>query len=168
MNNLGRAITTGLLLIASLASLPLFAQRAEKDGKAKSKDDESAVKAAVENFLLALGDDDQEKAKTMFLPNANIASISAKDGEYKIYTASAEQYIAQREGKQNRKFKEPVRKYTVNISQGLLAFVRADATVYYDDVASHHTNDFFILMKDNGVWKILSGSYTTELLGKDN
>jgi hypothetical protein len=104
----------------------------------------------------------------MFLPNANIASVSGKNGEFKIHTVSADQYISQREGKQNRKFKEPVKKYAVDISQGLLAFVRAEATVYYDDVASHHTNDFFILMKDNGVWKILSGSYTTQALGKDN
>lgn len=168
MNNLKGAGITRLLLITCMASLSIFAQRAEKGHRAKSQDDETAVKAVVESFLVALGDDDQEKIKTMFLPNANIASISAKNDEYKIYTASANQYMAQREGKQNRKFKEPVRKYTVNISQGLLAFVRADAMVYYNDVASHHTNDFFILMKDNGVWKILSGSYTTEPVEKGN
>ena len=80
---------------------------------------------------------------------------------------SAEQFILQREDKQNRKFKEPVKQYSVNISQGKLAFVRADATVFYDGKASHHTNDFFILMKDNDVWKILSGSYTAQPLEKE-
>lgn len=128
------------------------------------QDDESAVKAAVEDFLMALGNDDTAKVRTMFLPKANIASITLSNGEQKIYTTTAEQYFAQRESKQNRKFQEPVSEFTVSISQGLLAFVRADATVMYDGKPSHHTNDFFILMKDNGVWKFLSGSYTVHPL----
>ncbi len=131
------------------------------------QDDEAAVKAAVEDFLLALGNDDTAKVKTMFLPNANIGSITTANGETKIYTVTAEQYLSGRESKQNRKFQEPVREYTVNISQGLLAFVRADATVMYDGQPSHHTNDFFILMKDNGIWKFLSGSYTVHPLEDD-
>ncbi len=48
------------------------------------------------------------------------------------------------------------------------ARARVSATVYYEDVAHHHTQDFFILMKDNGVWKIFSGSYTTQPLGVDD
>jgi len=148
------------ILILFLCLLPLntFSQNGEEN------DDESAVKATVEDFLVSLGNNDMQKVKTLFLPNANIASITMASGESKIFTISADQYIAQRETKENRIFQEPVREYTNNISQGLLAFVRADATVYYDGKANHHTNDFFILMKDNGVWKILSGSYTVEPL----
>jgi len=151
-----------LILTVCLLPFNILAQDSEEI------DDESAVKATVEDFLISLGNNDIDKAKALFLPNANIASNTINNGEPKIFTISAEQYFLQREAKQSKKFQEPVRKYTVNISQGLLAFVRADATVYYDGKASHHTNDFFILMKDNGVWKILSGSYTVEPLIKED
>jgi hypothetical protein len=102
--------------------------------------------------------------KTMFLPNANVGSISKKDGEINIFTISIEEYLPQRAAKENRKFEEPVTEYTVNISQGLLAFVRADATVYYDGKADHYTQDFFTLMKGKDGWKFLSASYTTSTL----
>lgn len=163
-------ITSFIILLTScLAIQSSFAQEGDENQKSTSQEnDESAVKAAVDFFLIALGNGELEKVKTMFLPNANIASVSISNGESKIFTVSAEQYISQREEKQTRKFQEPVRNYTVNISQGMLAFVRADATVYYDGKASHHTNDFFILIKDNDVWKILSGSYTVEPLMKEN
>ena len=130
--------------------------------------EDSAVKAAVEQFLVAFGNDEQEKMKNFLLPNSNIASISMLNGEPEIFTMTTEMYLLQREGKQNNKFQEPVRKYTVNVSQGVLAFVRADATVYFDGIASHHTNDFFILMKEKGIWKILSSTFSTLPLTTDN
>jgi hypothetical protein len=130
-------------------------------------DDESAVKAVVEHFLTALGNDELDIVSAMMLPNANIAFFPKSDGKSIVTSISADQYIFQHEGKQNRKFQEPVNQYTVNISQGKLAFVRADCTIFYKGIPSHHTNDFFVLMKDNAVWKILSGSFTTQPLEKE-
>ena len=167
MNKLQCLIVVMLLLTTCIIPLTGWGQPAKENQAPVSQDaDEAAVKEAVEAFLLALGNGELDKVKSMFLPNANIASISITNGVSKIFTISADQYLSQRE--QNRKFQEPVSKYTVNISQGILAFVRADATVYYDGNASHHTNDFFILMKDNGIWKILSGSYTTQPLNREH
>ena len=155
-------MTCQLLLVVGLLSPGISAREGnEHQASVMEENEEAAVKAAVENFLVALGNDETEKVKAMMLPNANIASISIKDGVSKIYTTTAEAYLAQREEKVNRKFQEPVREYTVSISQGILAFVRADATVIYDGKPSHYTNDFFVLMKDNDGWKFLSGSYTT-------
>ena len=170
MNKRLTSIFVFFVLTIYTAPLTVFAQNTgEQSSESVLQDDEVyAVKAAVEQFLQALGNGELEKVKAMFLPNANIASITAKDGEVRIYTTSAAEYISQREGKESRKFQEPVQEYVVNISQGLLAFVRADATVYYDGMASHRTNDFFTLMKDHGTWKILSGSYTTLPLDKDH
>jgi len=166
MNKLIRLILSLVLLTSCLTTLTTFAQKKEEPQTSITKEnDESAVKSTIESFLLALGTGDLEKVKTILLPNANIASISMTNGVSKIFTITADEYLSKREGK--RKFKEPVRKFSVNISQGMLAFVRADATVYYEDIAEYHTNDFFILMKDNGVWKILSGSFTTEPLAKN-
>jgi hypothetical protein len=167
MKKLQSSIISLILLTTCLAPVRTSAQNGNGNQTSiNQENDELAVKAAVESFLVALGNEELEKVKTMFLPNANIASISMSNGVSKIFTITAEEYLSAREGK--GKFKEPVRQFTVNISQGMLAFVRADATVYYGDIANHHTNDFFILMKDNGVWKILSGSYTSQPIKKDN
>ena len=157
------------LLVAFFTDISALAQEeAAFKTVETSHGEDSAVKATVEQFLVAFGNDEQEKMKNILLPNSNIASISMLNGEPEIFTMTTEMYLLQREGKQNKKFQEPVRQYTVNVSQGVLAFVRADATVYYDGIASHHTNDFFILMKDKGVWKILSSTFSTLPLTTDN
>ena len=124
--------------------------------------EEEAVKAFIEDFLYALGNDQMEKLKTMFVSDANVASVRNKDGKPSIKTNSIAKYLVEREAKENAKFEEPVQKFTVEISQDMLAFVRADATIISDEgVPSHHTHDFFILIKEEGRWKIFSASYTT-------
>ena len=156
-----------LLLLAAFSSpLAIHAQDGDQKscGSSIQVADESDAKAAVDSFLTALGNDELNKVRALMLPSANIAFFSSLDGESTVTTMTADQFISQREGRQNRKFEEPVHQYSVNISQGKLAFVRADATVVYDGIPSHLTNDFFILMKDNDAWKILSGSYTAQPL----
>jgi len=158
-----------LFLIVCSSPINIYAQ----DGNQKlikssiQVKDESDAKAVIDSFLTALGNDELNKVRALMLPNANIAYFSTSNGKSTLATISADQFISQREGRQNRKFKEPVNQYSVNISQGKLAFIRADATVFYDGIPSHHTSDFFILMKDNDAWKILSGSYTAQPLEKE-
>ena len=150
-----------VILIALVAITPFaFAQEQGQETSQEKMDDESAVKAAVETFLTALGNDDKEAFPGMFFPNANIGSIRVKDGETSIYTNSVEKWLEGRALKENKLFEEPVQEFTVEITQGRLAFVRANTTLIYDGVPSHHAHDFFVLMKDDGKWKILSGSYT--------
>jgi hypothetical protein len=164
--NKSRRLMIGMMLVTTcFTTLNTFGQNGNQTSITEETD-ESAVKAAVESFLVALGNGELEKVKAMLLPNANVASIYISNGESKIFTTTGGQFILQCEG--GRKFREPVRQFAVNISQGMLAFVRADATVYYGDVADHHTHDFFILMKDNDAWRILSGSYTSLALTKED
>lgn len=165
-----RNLSISLFFLAVCVSPPaVYAQEADQNiiKSPIQMNDESAAKAVVDSFLTALGNDEPDKVRTIMLPNANIAYFSTSNGKSIITTITADQFISQREGRQNKKFKEPVKQYTVNISQGKLAFVRADATVFYNGKPSHHTNDFFILMKDSDVWKILSGSYTAQPLEND-
>ena len=131
--------------------------------------EEEAVKTCIEDFLYALGNDQMEKLKTMFVSDANVASVRNKEGKITVKTNSIAKYLVEREQKENKKFEEPVQKFTVEISQDMLAFVRADATIISDEgVPSHHTHDFFILIKEAGKWKIFSASYTTLPLEKEN
>jgi hypothetical protein len=152
--------TAILLLLSCVSTQKLFSQDQALSVSGEQMDDESAVKAAVEEFLLALGSNDFEALPGMFLPNANMGSIKMKEGKTSIYTNSVAEWLAERSKKENKLFEEPVQEYTVEITQGLLAFVRANTTLVYGGVPNHIAHDFFILMKDDGQWKILSGSYT--------
>lgn len=152
--------TSILLLLACINIQNLNAQEQAAALTTEQRDDESDVKAAIEAFLVALGSDDQEALPGMFLENANMGSIRVKDGKTSIYTNSVAAWLAERATKENKLFEEPVQEYVVEITQSLLAFVRANTTLQYNGVRSHYAHDFFILMKDEGQWKILSGSYT--------
>ena len=159
MKSIFRSIVI-LVFLGSINTQNVFAQEQAAALSSVQFNYEIAVKAAVEAFLVALGNNDKEALPGMFLPNANMGSIKMKDGKTSIFTSGVEKWLAERALKENKLFEEPVQEYTVEITQGLLAFVRANATLMYEGVASHHAHDFFILMKDDGQWKILSGSYT--------
>jgi hypothetical protein len=58
-------------------------------------------------------------------------------------------------------YTEPVYAFTVHVDNGQLAFVRADATLMRDGQAPSHNIDYFTLIRHDGTWKILSGSYTS-------
>jgi len=98
----------------------------------------------------------------MFLPAANIGIITEKDGKWRgPHTLTFEEWVAGNLKRTNpKKFEEPVSKYTVHISNGNLAFVLAEAIESVDGEAISDNRDYFILMKDEGKWKFLSGSYT--------
>ena len=84
MNILRSSIIGIILLTSCLATRTTIAQKGEENQTSITKEnDESAVKAAVESFLLALGSGELEKVKSMFLPNANVASMSMSNGEAK-------------------------------------------------------------------------------------
>ena len=156
-----------LILFACFLSSPTNAQQeADKPLSTAQIDDEQAVKDFIVEFLVALGNDDKEALSGMFLPNANMGSIRVKDGKTSIFTSSVEEWLAGRALKENKIFEEPVQEFTVELTQGRLAFVRANTTLLYDGVPNHYAHDFFVLMKEEGQWKILSGSYTTLPLGK--
>ncbi|NNJ73490.1 MAG: hypothetical protein HKP09_09940 [Enterobacterales bacterium] len=128
--------------------------------------DKAQLKLTIEKFLEALGNDDTDAVRAMYLPHASVGFFRKADGKESVKTMSIEQYIEQRRSRVNSKFTEPVQEYEINISQGKLAFVRANATIYdhKGEIPSHHTQDFFVLMNVDGVWKFLSASYTSSPL----
>ena len=124
--------------------------------------DEAAVEAAVETFLLAIGNRDLEALPPMFLANANIGVARIRGGESVATTYTFEEFHAMLKSKSNSsKYQEPVSHFTVHVERGALAFVRADATLIVDGQPRSHNIDYFTLLKDNGVWKFLSASYVS-------
>lgn len=156
-----------VLFLGAMAFHNINAQEVNEISASEQADDKSDVKAVIEAFLVALGSNDVEALPDFFLPNANMGSIRVKDGDTSIYTNSVAQWLEGRAEKENKLFEEPIQEFTVNITEGRLAFARANTILLYNGEASHIAHDFFILMKEDGQWKILSGSYTNLPLEKE-
>lgn len=130
--------------------------------KVKMAEDELAVKTVIEKFLTAAGNYDVASLRPLFLPNANIGAHRFKDGQWIPFSITAETWFESISKNANPKpYTEPVSNYTIHISEGRLAFVKADAVLHRDGQPKSHNMDFFVLMKDNTRWKLLSGSYTS-------
>ncbi len=143
--SLGVAIS---VLLASLSSV--WAQNS----------DERAVQDTVERFLVTIGDGDLDKLPAMFVPKANIGAASLRDGKWVSSTKTFEEWFTELKAESTwTRFREPVSKFTVHVESGQLAFVRADATYIVDGQVRSHNIDYFTLVRDEGIWRILNASY---------
>jgi hypothetical protein len=153
-----------IMVIAFTYATLLSAQ--QKDSNNMSAD-EIAVKSVVNKFLIASGNYDVDAMPALFIANANIGGGSLKNGEWKPFTMTLEDYLTFLKSRTDPvKYTEPVSKFTVFIEKGKLAFVKADATVLTEGKARSHNFDYFTLLKENGVWKILNGSYVSVPIDK--
>lgn len=144
-----------LFLTAALAApQPVAAQTTTSDGK--------AVQAAVEHFLDVLGNRDLDRLPTLFAPQATMAVIRQRDGQWTTTAQSFQEWLgALRSQTTVTKFREPLTGVSVHVEDGRLAFLRADFTVVIDAQVRSHGVDYFTLVKDGDAWKILNGAYTS-------
>ncbi len=122
------------------------------------------VKAVVERFLLAAGNNDLDALAGMFAPGASIASASLRQGSWVTASQSFDAWLAMlRTRPPGPPYQEPVTEFTVHVDDDRLAFVRADARLIRDGVVRSHNIDYFTLLRDStGTWKFVNGSYTTK------
>lgn len=132
-----------------------------EENRLSAESDEAPVKKLVESFLIAVGNGDLEAIEPMFLPWATIGGASLREGKWTTFTTTIEDYLASKNENPSR-FTEPVSNYTIHISEGQLAFVKADAILYREGKAQSHNMDYFTLLKENGTWKFLSAAYTAK------
>jgi uncharacterized protein len=123
--------------------------------------DEATVKKVVEIFLTAIGKGDLEAIEPMFLPRATIGGASYRERKWNTFTTTIEDYLA-RNSDNHIPYTEPVSNYTIQISEGQLAFVEADVILYREGKAQSHNMDYFTLLKEYGTWKFLSAAYTAK------
>lgn len=121
-----------------------------------------AVKALIERFLSSIGNYDLDSLPKMFSEHANIGGASLRKGKWTSFTMTFAQFL---EGLRSRtnpiKYTEPVSKWTIHMDGGMLAFVKADAVLIRDGKTQSNNFDYFTLIKENGSWKILNGSYVS-------
>ena len=124
--------------------------------------DEVAVKNLVEQFLITAGSYDLETMPKLFTENANIGGASYKNGQWTTFTMTFTEFLESLKSRQNPTgYNEPVSKFTVHIDGGMLAFVKADAVLIKNEKPLSNNFDYFTLLKVNGEWKILNGSYVS-------
>jgi ketosteroid isomerase-like protein len=158
------------LLVACNSPLPHASNQESQESAVDSilVLEEDAVKAAVDSFLVAIGNYDLEALRPMFVSNANIGSVRLSEGTWQTTTYSFEEFYSRLQSRPNPvKYQEPVSHYTVHVERGGLAFVRADATLMRDGQARSNNIDYFILVKDDGIWRFLSASYVAYSLSND-
>jgi len=150
---------TVLLLILFTISLLTFAQQ---PGELDLDAEKSEVKEIVERFLKAAGNYDVDSMPILFSEKANIGGASFKNGEWNSFTMSIAEFLKLLRSQSNpKKYTEPVTKYTIYMDGGMLAFVKADAVLIRNGNAQSNNFDYFTLIKEEGHWKILNGSYVS-------
>ncbi|MBK5213309.1 MAG: ester cyclase [Flavobacteriaceae bacterium] len=123
--------------------------------------DEANVKATIEHFLKVAGNYDLDAMEKMMASNANVGIARLQDGKWISETMLFTDYVEAAKGKTNRPYYEPVRNYTIHVSDGHLAFVKADAVLHAFGVPLLHNIDYFTLIKENEVWKFINISFTS-------
>jgi len=147
------------ILLFLTFTFPLLLSAQQKDPH-HIESDKAAVKMVVEGFLTAAGNYDIDAMPSMFSEHANIGGATFKNGEWNSFTMTLDEFLEVLRSTDNpTKYTEPVSKYTVHLSEGMLAFVKADAILSVDGKPKTYNFDYFTLIKLNGVWKILNGSY---------
>jgi hypothetical protein len=148
------------LLIGLAFSFTVSAQRSIDTLGVESE--KAAVINLVEQFLTAVGNYDLDAIKTMFSVKANIYGASLRDGKWITHTYTIQEFLERLKSYENpTKYSEPVSDFTVHMEMGMLAFVRADATFIINEKPTNNNLDYFTLIKEDGNWKILNGSYVS-------
>ena len=148
-----------LLLVLSLHfALHMKAQVADSLSQAADK---KAIKTVVENMLTAVGNYDAEALIKLCMPKANVSGTSLKTGKWVSFSMTIDEFLGELESAPNaRKYKETVNQWSISVENGQLAIVRAEATLTRNGKPESHNIDYFTLVKEKGVWKIMCAAYT--------
>lgn len=171
MNNLFKNRFLPFILLGLIVSEIMYGQDLKTiDLKIKDRvwtAEEKEIIATVERFLSVAGNYDFNAMREMIIEKAIVGIVRLKDGKRTTANMTIEEYF---EGVNNRKIRpyfEPVTEYTIHVDDGHLAFIRADATLYAYGVPQSHNIDYFTLIKENGVWRFISLSYTATPIPDD-
>lgn len=123
--------------------------------------DEADVKATVEQFLIVAGNYNLDAMAKMMSDKANLAIARLRDGKWTTETMLMSEYFEAAKNRTNRPYFEPVKEYTIHLSDGHLAFVKADAVLHAFGVPLLNNIDYFTLIKENEVWKFINISFTS-------
>lgn len=126
--------------------------------------DEQAIKATIEQFLVAAGNYDFSAIAEMITDNANIGIARQRNGTWSTQTMQVSEFLELLKTGEKKPYFEPVDQFSIHISDGHLAIVKADATLYRYGIPLYRNLDNFTLLKENGAWKFVNLSYSSTLI----
>ena len=155
---------TGMASLEIKTKNPLY-KMDRQNGKMTSEkpwsQDEAEVRATLEKFLLAAGNYNLEVMKKMMAANANLAITRLKNNQWSAETVTMDTYFNSAKDQNYLPYFEPLSKLTIHISDGQLAFVKADGILHRFGMPLKHNVDYFTLLKENGTWKFTNISFTS-------
>ncbi len=128
--------------------------------------DEVDVKATVEKFLLAAGNYDYNTIAGMTRDYANIGIASLRNGKWGTETMPISAFMESLKTGKKQPYFEPVSHYSIHVSDGHLAIVKADAILYRFGIPMYRNLDNFTLLKENENWKFINLSYSSTLISE--
>ncbi len=159
-----------LLFFLGIAPIGFFILKAQnfqtlenmENPSEKWSQDQLEIKATVERFLAAAGNYDAKAIEEMLLKDANIGIARLRDGMWSTQTKKAQDFLESLKTGDKQPYFEPVSEYTILVSDGHLAIVRADATLHGFGIPLTRNLDNFTLLKaDDGTWKFVNLSYSS-------
>ena len=121
-------------------------------------DQPSDVEAAVERFLMHLGDGDFDRVAADLAPKSIV--VIARGGT-NTYQTGEEWLAGLRRNTNFTKFREPIANVHVTIDSEALAYLRADFEIIRDGKTQSHGVDQFTLTREGGVWKVAVVAFTS-------
>ena len=162
-----------ILILISCQPLPSEPESGSKSEIAETDKtwtaEELELQSVVERFLTVAGNFDLAAMDSLITEKANLGIGIMRDGEWVTSVITIEEYFESvRNRAELRPFYEPVRKWTIEVNQGQLAFVGADAVLYRFGVPLSRNNDYFTLIRQGGEWKFMNLSFTNLPLSPDS
>jgi imidazolonepropionase-like amidohydrolase len=121
-------------------------------------DQPSDVEAAVERFLMHLGDGDFDRVAADLAPKSIV--VIARGGTI-TYQTGEEWLAGLRRNTNFTKFREPITNLHVTIDSEALAYLRADFAIIRDGTTQSHGVDQFTLTREGGVWRVAVVAFTS-------
>ena len=157
-----------LLILVVLAHIFMSQATGQNiDSIKKRTQDNHDLQATVEKFLFVAGNYDLKKMKAMIDDKANVGIVRYENGEWKNSIIAIQEYFEWARQTQLTPYYETVLDWNIQKNEDQLAFVYADAILHRYGVPIRHNQDYFTLIKVDGVWKFLNLSYTTQPLPQD-
>jgi hypothetical protein len=152
-----RSFVTGAVIVAAaiVSSTRLPAQSSER-----------AVQAAVEAFLLHLGDHDWDRVGADLAPRGIVIVVRERNGEWGNTFQTTEEWLTGLRRNSNPiTFREPITNVKVTVDNDHLAYLRADFQIVRDGKPQSKGVDQFTLVREGGAWKIAAIAYTSLPVG---
>ncbi|HQY53324.1 MAG TPA: nuclear transport factor 2 family protein [Ignavibacteria bacterium] len=125
------------------------------------------IKSIVECFLIIAGNYDIEKMEGIISEKANIGISRLNEGEWQSTVITITEYFEDCKTRKLQPYYETVSEWKIDINEGQIAFVKADAILHIFGVPATRNQDYFTLIKENAKWKFLNLSFTKSLLHED-